>query len=110
MAGPDPVTRDLIVWGNRALALALLMGAVWLHGCHHGDTRASARWEARTATIRVQRAGAVALAAAQAQLIAQAAQDRAALMAELEDLANADPDADRPAFGPAAVGRLQRHR
>lgn len=103
----------LIAWQNYALVAGIVLaaGAGWGEYRHLKGTSAErAVWEARTALIRVQRAGAVALAAARAEIILQAAREMAALQAELEEAAHADPDADRPAFGPAAVHRLQRHR
>jgi hypothetical protein len=103
----------LVAWQNYALAGAAILaaGLAWGEYRHMaGKAQERAVWQARTAAIRVQRAGAVAVAAAQADIIAQAARDMADLRAELEDAAHADPDADRPALGSDAVRRLQRYR
>jgi hypothetical protein len=107
-------TLAAAIWQNRLLAGVvagiILVVVIWTDGYSRGTEAERAVWQARTAAIRVQRAGAVAVAAAQADIIAQAARDMADLRAELEDAAHADPDADRPALGSDAVRRLQRYR
>jgi hypothetical protein len=107
-------TLAAAIWQNRMLAGAVLgllsVIAVWTDGYSRGTEAERAGWEARTLTIRLQRAGAQALAAAQSEALTAAAIERAALLSELEAAANADPDADRPALGPDAVRRLQGFR
>lgn len=96
----------VIAWQNRLLGAALTVGLVWGHGWHTGLTGERDRWQARTAALVVQRNIAAARAAGQAEIIARAAADRAALLAQLEEQDRASPTADQPALGTDAVRRL----
>ena len=91
-----------------ALAVAGLLGGIWVHGWNTGRVGANERWEARTLALRTERTIRAAQIAGQAAMLAQMAADRDALAEQLEDAAHADDDASRPAFGPDSMSRLNR--
>jgi hypothetical protein len=96
----------LLPWAAGAAILA----AVWAHGWQTGKSGERVRWEARVAALVVQRNVAQARAVGQAEVIARAAEERARLMAELEEVDRASPTADDPALGLDAVRRLRANR
>jgi hypothetical protein len=96
----------LVVWQNRLLAAALVLGAVWAHGWWTGREGERERWQARTAALAAQRAIAQARAAGQAEIIARAAAERAELLAGMEARDRDSETADRPCLGADAVRRL----
>ena len=91
-----------------AAALVALAAGIWGHGWHTGSSGERARWQARTAALRVGRTLSATAIAGQAQMLAKLAADRDALAEQLEREAHEDDTADRPAFGPDAVLRLNR--
>lgn len=96
----------LVAWQNRLLAAAVVAGGVWLHGWYVGLSGERERWQTRTAALVVQRNLASARAAGQAEIIARAAADRAAMLAQLEEADRDAQTADHPALGLDAVRRL----
>lgn len=94
-------------WQIAAVALAVLAAshtAVFWQGWRQRGAVEAARAAQIMAERRVQAARIMGLAEALAA--EQAA--RAALAAEMEEAARADPDADRPALGLGSVQRLSR--
>jgi hypothetical protein len=94
-------------WQITVLAVGFLAAshtAVFWQGWRQRGAVEAARVAEITAERRVQAARIAGLAEALAA--EQAA--RAALAAQMEEAARADPDADRPALGPDSVRRLSR--
>ena len=91
-----------------AAALIALVAGIWRHGWNTGRTGANARWEASTTALRRERALLAARVAGQAEVLARISEEGNELAEQLEREAHEDDIADRPAFGPDAVMRLNR--
>ena len=79
-----------------------LFGAGWLQG----QSAEREAWTARAAALTAERDRAAARVAGLSQALDQARAERARLAAQLEDQADADDDADRPALPARSLRRL----
>jgi hypothetical protein len=97
------VTRLQLAAIGLALLAASHSAAFWQGWRQRGAVEA-----ARVAQITAERRVQAARIAGLAEALAAEQAARAALAAEMEEAARADPDADRPALGPDSVRRLSR--
>lgn len=103
LAGLSPGARR--TGGALALAAALLAAAFWA-GWQQGSASERRTWQARVTQLQSERARAAAQVAGLTEALQAAGAERAALARKLEDLADADDDADTVALPARSLRRL----